>query len=647
MTRLVLIAGLLVTLAGAPPAAKRRHQAEEGKLPPTKSGQTTTSPTKEEKTLPGFSEIRATENGKGVGQLTGSPSRPHFLTGSDRLGLAKPCDHKIPLEQLFAFPHPTDLQNAAEGPAYLAEGKLSQITAEGKTPVTVFSGTTSLFRVSPDGHAIAGASEGTTKSTLHFRQSGPARTPVEIPGVVLSMEWKPPAGDLLLSVGSADGFQLYRLAPGAAQPSPGQKLDGLAYVTDVSPDGNQAAYTIERSDVRSEIWLWDLTTNQTKRWLKSKGLARAGKFSGDSKGLFFIDDGKTGHAKLYYAAMKDPETTRLIAGGKPEVQSFTLSPSRNTLAVETSEDGYSRLTGVTLDPAGRIRGQWVAPKLSPGVIESLAFTDDSRLFFVRSSTQEPHEIWAADQGQTAKWSRFYGGTVPPDCWAGELAVTYPTFDGKAVPAFLYPSSTPLTSAGAVFLQGEPEETYRPGFHPLVRYLIERGVTVIAPNPRGRAGYGRDWRLLGEGSHRAQAARDLAWAGKWLEKEKRADANRIGAVGSGYSGWVAHAADELVPGQFASVTLTDPWQAPGNGFIGGRPFEERKQQSTQLREGVAAIVAAGDSASLTPKMIFGPAQTGARLPASEQAAADLTTASGRTAHARAVVSFLESKKRKGP
>ncbi len=646
MTRLALIAGLLVSLAGAPPP-KRKHVNEEGLIPPNNKAQTTPD-SKNGKQDPGFSEDRVTETGKDVGQLHGAPDKPGYLAGGDHLGLTKRCDHKIPLDQLFAFPHPESLQTSAEGPTYLFEGKVFQIRSQGGAATPLPYSKVSLFQVSPDGRFLVAISEDAQKSTLQFKGPGAARADVEIAGTVLSARWTPPAGELLLTVGTSDGVRLHRLPNGVTTSTAGEKLPGLAWLTDISPDGRTAVFTVERPEIKSELWLLDLAKNTIKRWSKSQGQMREARFSADSKGLFYIEDGKQGHARLYFAPVKDPSSARLIAGGKTEVMAFTLSPSRLTLAVEASDEGYSKLTGYSLDPKGRTKGQLVAPKLSPGVVETMAFSDDSRLFFVRSSTQEPHEIWMTDQGQSSKWSRFYGGTVPPDCWAGEIAVRYPSFDGKMVPAFLYPSSVPpQKSVAAVFVEGDSEKPFRPGFNPLVRYLVERSVTVLAPNPRGREGYGREWRLLGESSKRADGARDSALAVKWLEKQKKADPDRIGAVGSGYGAWVLHAADEMLPEHFASVALTNPWALTGSGYLAGRPYSERMQQSAELREGVAAR-RKSESAAPAPQMLFSAAATeGTRLPASEQTVSDFSTPSGRMAHARNIVSFLESKKRKGP
>jgi len=644
MTRLALIAGLMVSLAGAPPP-KRKHVNEEGLIPPVNKS-TTTPDTKEGKKEPGFSEERVTETGKGVGRLQGSEQRPGYLSTNDHLGLAKPCDHKIPLDQLFAFPHPASLQKAAEGPTYLFEGRVFQIPSEGAPATALPYSQVSLFQVSPDGRFLVAISEDAQKSTLQFRGPGAARASVDIPGTVLSARWVPPAGELLLTVGTSDGVRLHRLATGVGASVPGEKLSGLARITDVSADGHTAVFSVERPEVSSEIWLWDLAKNTIKRWQKSPGRMEGARFSADSKGLFYLDD-RQGHSRLYFAPVNNPGSARLIAGGKTEVMGFTLSPARTSIAVEASDEGYSKLFGYSLDPAGRSKGQWVAPKLSPGVVETMAFGDESRLFFVRSSTQQPHEIWVTDQGQSSKWSRFYAGTVPPDCWTGEMPVRYPSFDGKQVPAFLYPSSAPAQkSVAAVFLEGDSEKPFRPGFHPLIRYLIERSVTVLAPNPRGRDGYGRDWRLLGENRKRANGAKDSALAVKWLEKQKKADPERIGAVGSGYGAWVLHAADEMLPGQFACVALTNPWALTGSGYLAGRPYSERMRQSEELREGAAAAEKPEGSRP-APHMLFSPASDGTRLPASEMTVSDFSTPSGRMAHARNIVSFLESKKRKGP
>ncbi|EQD58253.1 hypothetical protein B2A_04444, partial [mine drainage metagenome] len=65
-----------------------------------------------------------------------------------------------------------------------------------------------------------------------------------------------------------------------------------------------------------------------------------------------------------------------------------------------------------------------------------------------------------------------------------------------------------------------------------------GYAVIAPNVRGSAGYGRDFRALAAGAQRTDALRDIGALMVWIGLQPGFDARRIVVMGRGYGGWLA-------------------------------------------------------------------------------------------------------------
>ena len=69
-------------------------------------------------------------------------------------------------------------------------------------------------------------------------------------------------------------------------------------------------------------------------------------------------------------------------------------------------------------------------------------------------------------------------------------VSYKSFDGLEIPAFLY---RPEKSNGAAILypHGGPKDQYVFGWDELAQYFTAKGYTYLAPNYRGSTGYGRN------------------------------------------------------------------------------------------------------------------------------------------------------------
>src|SRR4029077_14498319 len=107
-------------------------------------------------------------------------------------------------------------------------------------------------------------------------------------------------------------------------------------------------------------------------------------------------------------------------------------------------------------------------------------------------------------------------------------ITYPTFDGRQIPALFYPpaNQTQQQPPCVVVVHGGPEGQTRPNFQPLIQHLASAGFAVLAPNVRGSSGYGRSYLHLDDVRLRMDSVADLAHAARWLGESKRADPDRI-------------------------------------------------------------------------------------------------------------------------
>jgi dipeptidyl aminopeptidase/acylaminoacyl peptidase len=98
----------------------------------------------------------------------------------------------------------------------------------------------------------------------------------------------------------------------------------------------------------------------------------------------------------------------------------------------------------------------------------------------------------------------------------------------------------------VHVHGGPESQARPGYNPVIAYLVNQGYGVLAPNVRGSTGYGKRYRSLDDLELRMDAVADLKSAAEWLRETGRADPRRIAVMGGSYGGFMTLAALTTYP-----------------------------------------------------------------------------------------------------
>jgi dipeptidyl aminopeptidase/acylaminoacyl peptidase len=115
-------------------------------------------------------------------------------------------------------------------------------------------------------------------------------------------------------------------------------------------------------------------------------------------------------------------------------------------------------------------------------------------------------------------------------------VSYRSFDGLEIPAFLYQPREP-NGAAIVYAHGGPSTLYSFEWDILVQYFVAKGYTVICPNYRGSTGYGLGFEQAGYGDWGQGDAQDIQYAARYLSAVPGVDAGRIAAYGRSYGGFL--------------------------------------------------------------------------------------------------------------
>jgi len=126
----------------------------------------------------------------------------------------------------------------------------------------------------------------------------------------------------------------------------------------------------------------------------------------------------------------------------------------------------------------------------------------------------------------------------------------PSFDGEQVPVFVYRPTGPDLGYTVVHVHGGPEGAAMRGWTPVVAGLAAAGHTVVVPNVRGSAAYGKRWYSLDDRELRLDSVKDLAAIHAWLSSIG-CDPARTALWGGSYGGYMVLAGLAFQPSLWAA------------------------------------------------------------------------------------------------
>jgi dipeptidyl aminopeptidase/acylaminoacyl peptidase len=326
-----------------------------------------------------------------------------------------------------------------------------------------------------------------------------------------------------------------------------------------SPDGSLLLAMDFRNNSDLSVWLVDLANGETRELTPhdDEAIFLPGPWASDGSGFYLVtDEGSEFRGLAFY----ELATGRYDWVEEPthDVEDVKASADGRVLGWLVNVDGYDRLrlrdleTGSDLPtpelPAG------ARPHLT-GAEPPLALAPDgSRAALIVSSPRRPPEAWVVDtatgRAHAVTESRL-GGLTESDLVEIEL-VSYPTFDGRDVPAWLYRPDVDGNVPVVVAIHGGPEAQEKPVYQPLYQYLLSRGIAVLATNIRGSTGYGKSYQRLVQRDWGGGDLQDWDHAVKWLHEQEWVDADRIGVYGGSYGGFAVLTCVTRLPDYWAAA-----------------------------------------------------------------------------------------------
>jgi dipeptidyl aminopeptidase/acylaminoacyl peptidase len=328
----------------------------------------------------------------------------------------------------------------------------------------------------------------------------------------------------------------------------------------LSDDGRRVAFTRYLSAAESQVWQVDLASGAQRQLLPAPGEAvkathfDAG-FSKDGKRLYVISD-RAGEFRELMALDGASGALTRISGHIPwDVTAAAVSDDGRWIVAQTNVDGRDELR---VFDAATLK-ETAAPAVPPGSVGTMGFHRGlQRMAYSVNSAKGPSELFALDpaSGRSEQWTRAQAPPgIDPGTFSDQSLVRWKSFDGLTISGIVTRPPARFTGKRPVIvsIHGGPEAQAQMGFQSRWNYFIqELGITVIEPNVRGSAGYGKTFLTLDNGLKREDSVKDIGALLDWIAQQPDLDASRVLVTGGSYGGYMTlavavHYSERIVGG----------------------------------------------------------------------------------------------------
>ena len=330
--------------------------------------------------------------------------------------------------------------------------------------------------------------------------------------------------------------------------------DGVHFAAYWAPDGERLLAVKANKNTDTDVYLIDLRDDSVRNLLPHDGEVRQmpGPWAADGSGFYLISDRDREFSGLAFFDLASGETAWLET---PEwdVEDVALSKDGRVLVWTVNENGYTRFYGRETTSGKPIEILGIPDGVS-GQIE--LSKDGRRLAILHVTPTHPPEIYVVDleRGVTTRITDGFLGGIDEETMATPELVTFPTFDGKQIPAFLYRPRGEGPFGVVLSIHGGPEAQERPtyAYNGLYQYWLSRGIGVLAPNIRGSTGYGKSYQRLIHRDFGGDDLKDFEAAARYLQSLPWVDAKRIGVYGGSYGGFATLTCVSRIPDYWAAA-----------------------------------------------------------------------------------------------
>ena len=404
---------------------------------------------------------------------------------------------------------------------------------------------------------------------------------------------------------------------------------GYLKVFDWSPDDRQALFYNWLSANESYLYTVDVTSGEKTLLTPTTGSDKVSydyaQFSSDGKGIYLTSDRDSEFLRLAYMDLATKKVTYLSDSIRWNIELFSLSLDRKTLAFVSNEEGVSRLH--LLDTATNKERPVVWPRI--GVISNLRWhNNNADLAFTFVSARAIWDIYSLNvaTGKTERWVKGTSDGLDAEKFSEPEVIHWKSFDDRQISGFLYRTPAKFTGKRPVIIDihGGPDDQARPDFNGADNYFInELGIVKIYPNVRGSTGYGKTFLKLDNTYKREDAVKDIGALLDWIKTQSYLDSDRVLVTGVSYGGYLALSvaanysdlirATESVSGQSNLVTFnehTEDWRRDR------RREEYGDERDAKMREFLNRIAPLNNVTKIKKPLMIVQGENDARVPSSE-------------------------------
>ncbi len=313
---------------------------------------------------------------------------------------------------------------------------------------------------------------------------------------------------------------------------------GNWYPVDWSADGKRLLVQHRVSVNESAVYELEISSGALTPLLGTSEKMAIGSVEYDGRGgVYYTSDADSEYLRLHHLDLASGDIEVLTEDVQWNIEGFSISPDYRKMVFVTNVHGASKLTLWQLPDRKPLR----MPEIPQGVLLGAVFSPDSnRLAITVNSATAPSDVYVVDikQRKLARWTRSEVGGLNTSEFVQPELITYSSFDGLEVPAFVYRPNTPGPHPVVVLIHGGPESQYRPYFSTTVQaYVNEMNVAVIAPNVRGSNGYGKTYLKMDNGRLREDSVKDIGALLDWIKQQDNLNSERVAVMGGSYGGYM--------------------------------------------------------------------------------------------------------------
>ncbi len=318
---------------------------------------------------------------------------------------------------------------------------------------------------------------------------------------------------------------------------------GYNFIMDLSQDGAWMIIGNFTSNVNNDLYLLDLATGEYEMITDDESDVYYGSptLMPDNKTIWLTcNNNEDGIQRLAKMRVGSPEVEWVDDGwidSRWEIESLSFSRDYKHMAASYNEHGYVRLKLREVETLKELP----APPLD-GIITLGGADKQGNVYFSFNGPTRAPDVWRWDPAnQELKQLTFsiYAG-IDRDMFSEPRLIQYESFDGLKIPAFLYLPPNYVEGTPLPFIvdaHGGPEGQFQPYFQRNIQYLILNGYGILAPNPRGSSGYGREYLNLDNYKNRKNSLKDYKAGVDWLIGNGYTRKGMIGIRGASYGGYV--------------------------------------------------------------------------------------------------------------